>query len=363
MLKKDLMVLVSGVIFTLFSATALSAALERSGQPINILFEPGRQLEFSHNRILPNASGRDTTGGSTGNVTGNYNLNRFAIKTDIGPSRSVALQLDQPWGANLKYDDASETYGGTEANASSQALTLLLHQSINAQWGLFSGLRLQKVEGDLTLEGDLFGFLAGYRVENKPDEALGYVAGVSYQQPALGMLFSLAYFSEIKHKLEANESITTSPTTTKLVTPQAINIDFRTGISPTTLLYAAIRWVQWSEFVFDPEALPVEVANFEDNSVTYTLGVGKRLSPAWAGLLIYKHELTRDSVNSLFSPVNGYKLLSSSLIYTFDNKAKLTVGVSYSELGDSSADLAAGERIDFTGNDSLAYGIKVNLPF
>lgn len=344
------------------SGTSFSAGLERSGQPITLLFENEQQLEFAHSRISPSASGTDTLGQDTGDVTQDYTLTHFGIKADLGRSLSGALIIDQPWGANLSYSDESVLYGGTQAKAQSLALTMLVHKPISKTLGMFSGMRVQRVEGSLTLGGAIFTSDQGYNVENRPDESFGYVAGFSYQKPELGLFFSLAYFSEIDHRLDANESNTTDSTTTKLTSPQAINIDFKTGISPTTLVFANLRWVDWTQFAFDPEALELEVADFKDDSYTYTLGIGRRFSPSWAGVFTYKHESKGDNVDSLFSPVNGYDLFSPSVIYTFTNKSKLTVGLSYSELGDSSADLRVAS-ISFKNNDSLTFGAKVNIPF
>ena len=176
------------------------------------------------------------------------------------------------------------------------------------------------------------------------------------------MLFSLAYFSPIEHRLKADENFAASATTTQLTAPEAVNIEFKTGVAPNTLLLASVRWVNWREFVFDPEFLPFEVANFEDDVYTYQLGIARRFSAQWAGVIDYRYEPSQGT-NSLFSPVDGYRSLALSTIYTFPKQVKLAVGVAYTVAAGASADIVPGHRIDFTDAKSLATGVKLSVPF
>lgn len=342
---------------------ASAGALGRSGQAVTPLFEDGRVFEYYQGFISPNVEGEDSVGQSTGSVSKDYILSGVAFKTDIDSAFSLAVIVDQPWGADFEYSATSPLYGGTRANADSLAISSLLAFHFSDNLSFYGGPRLQQFSGKLELNGLAFGPLAGYTMDSDKDWEPGYVAGLAYQLSDYGMRASITYSSKIDYDLATTDNISTTPTSTKVTTPQSVNITFRTGIAKNTLLLSSIRWVNWREFEFDPETLTSPVVAFDKDITTYTLGVAHRFSPTWSGALTLRHEPGAGTTNSLFRPTNGYTGLVISGIYTTAGKMKITSGLSYTRPGDASAETAGGNSVSFSGSDSLALGIKLSVPF
>ena len=94
------------------------------------------------------------------------------------------------------------------------------------------------------------------------------MVGAAYVKPEIGLKAAITYRSEIEHDANYAESMpfinglppalglnATQTQENELTTPKSINIDFQTGLNPTTLLTAKARWVPWSGFKITPPLL------------------------------------------------------------------------------------------------------------
>jgi long-chain fatty acid transport protein len=59
-------------VLAITAGMAVAGGIDRSGQNIGILFEPGRVVELSFGAINPSVDGTDVLGAPTGNVAGNF---------------------------------------------------------------------------------------------------------------------------------------------------------------------------------------------------------------------------------------------------------------------------------------------------
>ena len=94
------------------SAGAASAGtISRSEQPVIVLFEKGgetgRYVEGAISWGKPDVTGVDSDGNSTGQVGKENWVLGAGIKGDFGDKWSAALVFDQPFGADLDYQDSS----------------------------------------------------------------------------------------------------------------------------------------------------------------------------------------------------------------------------------------------------------------
>jgi long-subunit fatty acid transport protein len=357
-------------------ATAVHAGgIDRSGQGIGPLFESGNYMELSFGAVKPSVSGNDVAGfgGSpSGNVANNYFTYGAAYKRDLSDKLSMAIILDQPFGADVDYPSAaaggSVALGGTKAKTTITAVTAIGRYKFNGGFSAHAGVRAQNASGDVTLAGLAYGPLNGYNVSLASDTAFGYLIGVAYEKPEIALRVALTYNSKITHKLDTVESLNPTVTsTTKSSTPQSVNLDVQTGIAADTLLFGQIRWAEWSKFKIDP-AIFTGVAggglvSLED-STTYTLGVGRKFNDTWSGAVSVSYEDKGDPLVSPLAPTNGKLGLTLAAIYTKDNM-KITTGINYTKLGDAMPETGTPDtaRANFSGNKAVGMGVRVGWSF
>jgi long-chain fatty acid transport protein len=379
-------------VLALTSGLAVAGGIDRSGQNIGIMFEPGRVVEFSFGRIDPSVSGTDLPlgplpgGGDTGNVGNAYNLFALSYKYDINEKVSFAMIADQPFGADILYGPGSVNLGGTLADAKTVALTGLFRYKMSGGWSMHGGLRAQQAQGDIGLSGWAYGPpagnplglpaspLNGYAVSLDNDWALGYVVGAAYEKPEIAMRIALTYNSKITHSMPTTETVrgavVATGETTDVSTPESVNLDFQTGIAKDTLLFGQVRWANWSQFQVSPSFFDAVVAGSNsslvdiDDTTTWTLGIGRRFTPVWSGSISFTYEKEGDPLVSPLSPTNGRTGVTLAAIYTKD-KVKVTTGVSYVALGDAQAETGTPDvaRADFTDNYAVGFGMRVAYTF
>jgi long-subunit fatty acid transport protein len=358
------------------SATAASAGgIDRSGQGLGALFETGRYFELSFGSVTPSVDGNDVAmfgGQPTGSVADNYTQLAFSYKADINETLSYAIILDQPFGADILYAPTSVALGGTKATAESMSLTALLRYKFGNGFSVHGGLRADKGDAFVRLQGAAYGGVNGYNVTLDSDVAPGFVAGVAFEKPEIALRVALTYNSEIKHEFDTTErmgAVQVAPTSvTEVKLPQSVNLDFQSGIAKDTLIFGQIRWADWSSFRLDPAwfvgATGGGLIELED-TVTYTLGVGRRFSDNWAGSLSFSYEDGgADRLVSPLAPTNGKIGVTVGAVYTKDNM-KVTMGVNYTKVGDAFAETGTPDvaRADMTDNDAIGVGVKIGWSF
>jgi long-subunit fatty acid transport protein len=359
----------------LTAGMAQAGGIDRSGQGLGNLFETGRQLEFSFGSVSPSVSGNDVAafgGGPSGDVADTFSQIAVSYKFDINENLSFALILDQPFGADVLYGPGSVALGGTKAVANSEALTTLLRYKLGGGFSVHGGLRAQRAEGTIDLRGLAYGGFNGYSVDLKSDVGLGYVVGVAYEKPEIALRVALTYNSEVEHTFDTIETVGggavvvgTTPTTSN--TPQSINLDFQSGVAKDTLVFGQVRWADWSEFKIDPAFFtPLAGGGLIDldDSITYSIGVGRRFNDKWAGSFSIQYEDDGNPLVSPLAPTNGRFGATLAAVYTKDN-LKVTAGINYTKLGDAQPETGTPDtaRADFTDNTSVGFGLRVAFTF
>ncbi len=348
------------------TVTAHAGGIDRSGQPLNVLFEKGRYVELSFANVSPKTSGRATAalgGFSSGDLTPSYQQYSVSFKADINDQFSYAIIYDQPFGAKVNYPAATGYFGqDAQAEFKSHALTGVLRYKIDENFSVHGGVRVQSIKANANIP-----FVAGYDVVGHSDYGVGYLAGVAYERPDIALRVSLTYNSKIKHKSDTVERFgggAPIESTTTVETPQSLNLEFQTGIAKDTLLFGGLRWTDYSAFDISPENYPPgALLSYDDDVYTWSLGVGRRLNDTWAVSAALGYEKSNGGFVSNLGPTNGNKSIGVAAVYTRDN-IKVTTGVRYIDIGDAKTTLGGGTTAaKFRNNDAVAIGVKVGFYF
>jgi long-subunit fatty acid transport protein len=373
---------VSTISALLLSASAVTAGgLDRTGQPMDIIFETGNYAEFAIGRANPDVSGSDVPALNpfqtpTGDVANGFNQVAAGVKFDVNERLSFSLIYEQPWGSDVRYPfaDANPTtpgsilLGGTSAIASSDSATHILRYKFDDNWSAHGGIRAQNTRGNIDLRGLAYGRANGFSINVRPDTAWGWVAGGAYEIPEIALRVALTYQSEIEHDFDTQELIPGIPVgvdgSTKTKTPQSVNLDFQTGVAENTLVFGGIRWAEHSVTKLVAPVSGLDLIDIDD-SWTFDLGVAQRLNENWVASIAFGYETeSDDNLVSPLAPTNGFESVSLGLQYTQGN-IKVSGGVRYAFLGDAIAETGTPDvgRTSFTDNDVVSFGLRVGYYF
>ncbi len=354
-------------LLALNAAAAQAGGIDRSGQGLGVLFEPGNYVEGSFSQVSPNVTGMDVANGATGSVVSRYPMASLSAKLQVSPTLSVALVMDQPYGAKLLYANSTPLLGGTQVDVSSSALLGLARWHIHEHFSLHGGLRVQQANAEVRLQGLAYGPVSGYRVQLASDTSYSPVVGMAYELPHIGMRVVGTYHAATVHNMPTHETggfaMLNGQSTTRINTPRAINLDFQTGLASSTLLFGQLRWVNWSEFRVDPQrfmAVTGEGLIELRDSRGYTLGLAQRLSSRWSGAASLHHEAKGAPLVSPLSPVNGRRGATLAAIFT-EGRLRVSAGLSYMKLGDAMLETGTPDtqRAAMQGNHTVGVGVTV----
>lgn len=362
---------------------AWAGGLDRSGQPIGIIFEKGNYAELSFASINPSVSGTDTfaaPGFAYNDVADKFTQFGGAIKYQFNDQISMSLIADQPFGSDLTYPGmaAATSLGGTHAIADSFALTALGRYKFNDRVSVHGGIRYQQIEGDITLSGLAYGGLNGYNVDLASADGIGYVIGGAYEIPEIALRVALTYNSEITHDMATTETVMGFPVfgpsaDTEIKTPASINLDAQMGINPKTLAFGSIRYAKWSDLKISPTGFDAAVdpgtpgssISQLDDSLAISLGIGRKITDNFSASLTLGWERAGDDdLVSPLAPSNGNRSIALGGKYTMDN-VTISGGVRYTKLGSAMPETGTPDvaRANFRDNDVVSIGMKVGFTF
>lgn len=358
------------------TATAAQAGgIDRSGQSVGILFEKGNYTEFSFGRVSPSVSGvgtvfSGTPGANSDDMAGNYNQVAGGLKYQFNDRISAALIVDQPFGADVNYLAGTGYFADSStAQIRTMAMTGLLKYTTESNFSVYGGLKYQTMSAVASVP-----FVAGYTGKADRDGSFGYVVGVAYEKPEIALRVALTYSSKVKHDYTPTET-TLAPLPPALFgvpitveTPQSVNLEFQSGVAKDTLVFGSIRWVDWSNFVIAPTVYSTltgggALVSYDNDTITYSLGVGRRLNENWSVAASVGYEKPGGGFSANLGPTDGKKSISLAAIYTKDNM-KITGGVTYVKIGDANTTLDdVNTAAVFTSNKAVGVGIKVGYSF
>lgn len=373
-------VMMTASALALGATAATAGGIERSGQSVGILFEQGNYVEFNIGRVRPEVSGTQQipvpplspAGVGSGDMAKDYTTMSLGLKMKVNDRIDAALIIDEPVGADVSYPVTGYLYGGSTADINSYATTALMRYKFDNNISVIGGLRAIRTNGTVHL-------FNGYDMSSSSETDYGYVLGVAWEKPEIAARVALTYNSAVTHDFTANENGAETSFETEI--PQSLTLEGQTGVAKDTLVFGSIRWVDWSAFQIAP---PLYMANpgnvykdplvsYDNDSITYTLGVGRRFTENWSGAMFVSHETGKDGYAGNLGPTDGSTAVGLAATYTRDN-LKITGGVRYVMIGDADTEIPAalvapcpdgdcGTFGKFTDNHAVAVGLRIGYSF
>ncbi|WP_218690044.1 OmpP1/FadL family transporter [Psychrobacter sp. BF1] len=391
------------------ASIASASGLDRSGQPSEDFSSSGTIAYASAYHISPDVTGVGVDGKNISDFAEEYEGYGYGVKTDINDKFSVGVFYDQPFGAAVRFEgdniltstNTDGSINSTTADVSTDNFTGLLSVNLGAKnnFKVYGGPVLQKIKADVKLNGDVLSILNGYSLNIAKNDAYGYMAGLAYVKPEIGLKAAITYRSEIEHDANYAENMpfinrynlnpnlppslrldAVQTEESELTTPKSVNIDFQTGVNKTTLLTAKARWVPWSDFKITPPLLKTNVVSatntqagqvvidnanlleYGDDAYQLELGLAKRLSPALAVSGTVGWDSGAGNPVSPLGPTEGYYSVGVGAKYNFTPEWAVSAGAKYLMLGDAEGVLAAsGKKLGtFEDNDAYIFGMKLS---
>ena len=266
---------------------------------------------------------------------------------------------------------------GTNVEIRTQNATLLLGAKLgeSKNFQIYGGPQMQRLTGEVHLRGTAYGPMTGYDANIGADMGYGWVAGVAYHKPEIALKAALTYRSEIDHERSIAEVV---PATTyagsqnfKVTLPESWNLDFQTGINPTTLLTAKVRYVPWSDFDIRPPQygnvtalgnnnVPLPIVGYDKDQWSAEVGLGKKVSDKLAVSGSVGYDSGAGNPVSTLGPIKGYYSLGLGAKYNVTPEWSVSVGGKYLKFGDATAQLPNGVKVgEFDDNDGFIAGVKL----
>lgn len=402
------------ILATLPATGVFAAALDRSGQSISAFLQPGNYFEAGLSVLDPTVEGKSTTATGSQSISDmgdDYTFYNAALKLQLTDYLSFGLIYDKPFGADAEYQDSTlftNTAGNTKVEVDTQNISMLFGVQPIKNVNLYAGGVYQTVKGGVQLRGAGYGGInafGGYNADIPEDSAAGWLAGAAYQIPEIALKASVTYRSEIKHKVNVDESsvgaiapgslapilnnpaVIGKPATgsTDITTPQSVNLDLQTGIMANTVAFANVRWVNWKDFAIRPYAFGIasniagasptinkpngfDLVAYTDDQWSVNAGVGRKLNEQWAGNVSVGWDSGAGNPVTTLGPTEGYWNLGVGVQFSPAANYFISGGVKYFWLGDAKAQSGAqfntdNYLADFTDNHAIAYGMKIGYRF
>lgn len=266
---------------------------------------------------------------------------------------------------------------GTNVEIRTQNATLLLGAKLgeNKNLQIYGGPQMQRLTGEVHLRGTAYGPMTGYDANIGADMGYGWVAGVAYHKPEIALKAALTYRSKIDHERTIAETIPVTgyqnSQNFKATLPDSWNLDFQTGINPTTLLSAKVRYVPWSDFAIRPPQYgtvtatgnnnkPLPIVNYSKDQWSAELGLGRKVSDKLAVSGSVGYDSGAGNPISTLGPIKGYYSLGLGAKYNVTPEWSVSLGGKYFKFGDATAQLPNGTKVgEFDDNDGYAVGLKL----
>ncbi len=264
----------------------------------------------------------------------------------------------------------------TNVEVRSNTLTLIGGMKFGAenQFQVYGGPVAQRLQADVKLRGNAYKGAAGYTAHSAPNQDYGWLAGVSYSKPEIALKAALTYRSEIDHSIDMYEDFPalaiqgqsrTGVSNFEVTTPKSVNFDFQTGVNPTTLATAKIRWVPWSDFSISPtkytQASNLPLVDYSDDQWQVELGLGKRIAPKFAVSGSIGWDSGAGDPTTSLGPIEGYYSVGLGAKYDVTENWAVSAGGKYLWFGDAEGALPDRSIVsNFEDNDGFILGAKLS---
>ncbi len=376
------------------ASLASAAGLDRSGQDITAFLQDGVYAEAVYTYLDADVSGEDTSTkrNKIDDIAESYDFFRYGVKADIDDTFSVGILYDEPFGAAADYSGKNDfvshepnpNFGGfiqpngeaTNVEVRTENLTGILGAKFgeNKEFQVYGGPVAQRVQADVKLRGKAYGLADGYTTHISAGQDYGWLAGASYSKPEIALQAALTYRSEIEHNLSLSENFPAlalkqmNPNSVgeiEIVTPKSVNFDFQTGINPTTLATAKVRWVPWSDFEIVPplynQASKLSLVSYDKDQWLVELGLAKRLTPALAVTGNIGWDSGAGNPVTSLGPIEGYYSAGLGAKYNVTENWAVSAGGKYLWFGDAEGQIPSKTIVsDFESNDGFVLGVKVS---
>ncbi|GAF59296.1 outer membrane protein E [Psychrobacter sp. JCM 18902] len=229
-----------------------------------------------------------------------------------------------------------------------------------------------------------YGPATGYTSRNSPDMDYGYIAGIAYSKPEIALKAALTYRSEIDHNMKIAENYPIAgalagdpaaanrTSNMEITTPKSVNFDFQTGINPTTLATAKVRWVPWGDFKITPPLYNevskrsygpdgLNLVEYEEDQWQVELGLAKRVAPALAISGTVGWDSGAGNPVTSLGPIEGYYSAGLGAKYNVTENWAVSAGGKYLWFGDAQGVLPSDKIVgDFQDNDGYIFGVKLS---
>ena len=298
----------------------------------------------------------------------------------------TAVKTEREAGAayNIASNIAQHPNEGTNVSVDSKNFTGLLGVKFGEKnnWQVYGGPVLQKLEGEVHLRGTAYNSTQGYDGIFAQSNGYGWMAGLAYSKPEIALKAALTYRSEIDHDTVAYEYMPATGESGSydmtITTPKSVNVDFQTGLNPTTLLTAKLRWVPWSDFSIKPPLYNattkkavgadfkplypngLNLIDYSDDGWAAEVGLGKKLNNQWAVSGSVGWDSGAGGPITTLGPVEGHWNVGLGAKYNVTPEVAVSAGVKYLMFGDAKSKIPNGDLVgDFQNNDAWIYGLRL----
>ncbi|MGB2786249.1 outer membrane protein transport protein [Psychrobacter sp.] len=278
----------------------------------------------------------------------------------------------------------------TQVEVRTESITGILGAKFgaNKEFQAYGGPVAQRVKADVKLRGDAYSSAKGYTTHISNDQDYGWIAGMAYSKPEIALKAALTYRSEIKHNAKAFETFpiataagataglalpTTRHSDIEINTPESVNFDFQTGINPTMLATAKVRWVPWSDFAIVPSLYNdvskvstkddegLALVSYDENQWQVELGLAKRMTPALAVTGTVGWDSGAGNPVTSLGPIEGYYSAGLGAKYNVTENWAVSAGGKYLWFGDAKGQIPTKAVVsNFEDNDGFALGVKLS---
>ena len=266
---------------------------------------------------------------------------------------------------------------GTNVEVRTENITAILGMKFgeNKNFQVYGGPVAQQVQADVKLRGLAYSAATGYTAHISSDQDYGWLAGVSYSKPEIALQAALTYRSEIDHTLPIFESYPVASIEKAgeidITTPKSVNFDFQTGINPTTLATAKVRWVPWSDFAIVPPVYTevskaqypegLSLVSYDEDQWQVELGLAKRLTPVLAMTGTVGWDSGAGNPVTSLGPIDGYYSAGLGAKYNLTDNWAISAGGKYLWFGDAKGQIPTKNVVsNFEDNDGFALGLKLS---